>query len=415
MKYCVKCGSPLEEHSLFCVSCGTPVEEDGIFYEEEFYLPKRVLKRYKQQGTPIGSTHDEKKKTIPRIALMVGLMILLIVSVIFLYGDNIFSKYTSQHNEDINKNSNTNKINDNKSVVNIDEAETAFTPVGDTTNIDEKISNDEDKNKEMYINLLNSIEEKANSSFTDFQGEYSLGFKDLDNEEGLYVGSDKIESGSVIKIFIMIEAYDQMSKGLIKPDDVIVLKDYMKAEGSGVIATYPSDTEITYEDLVILMMNKSDNTAANILIDKLGFNAINNRIKALGCSGSELNRRMMDESAINNGIENYISIKDLAMVLEKIYMGQCVDKDYDKKIIEVMENNEQKDKIPRSLSADVKVANKAGDYNNISNDAGIIFTEKGAYILCIATKGNNLEDQTKYIGDLSKNIYDLYISYKDNL
>lgn len=417
MKYCIKCGSPLEEHSIFCVKCGTPVEEDGVFYEEEFYLPKKVLRRNKRQALDMEGSVQGKGRRGAKIALVVCLLILFSVSGIVLYRTDIFSKYISQGEQIQNNKGEDDAENSTKPVIKVeeDEAETAFTPLGDKTDVDEEISSEESENRERYTALLSDIKEEANNSFKNFQGEYSLVFKDLANTEELAIGSEKLEAASIVKIFIMIEVYDEISQGLIKPEDTITLKEYMKTEGSGVIAGYKPGTELTYEELVAFMMDKSDNTAANILIDKLGFNALNNRMKALGCTASEFNRRMMDDPAINSGIENYVSMKDLALVLEKLYKGECVSEEYDNKMLNIMKANEQRNKLAGKLPAQVIIANKAGEYGDVTNDAGIVFTEKGAYIICISAKGSNIESQTEVIADLSKKIYDLYISYKNQV
>lgn len=87
MKYCINCGSPLEEHNKFCFKCGTPVEGDGVFYEEEFYLPKKLERKYKIQ--PLEAAEGSKGKSNRQIAVAVmiaGVLILfLTISGVILY------------------------------------------------------------------------------------------------------------------------------------------------------------------------------------------------------------------------------------------------------------------------------------------------------------------------------------------
>lgn len=420
MKYCIKCGSPLEEHSIFCVKCGTPVEEDGIFYEEDFYLPKSVIRKNRRQamkakGLVMGSKPVRQKF---KIATVIGIIVLFVgISLGILNKAGLFtvSNEKTQQQEELYENSV--EVEENKAVINIDneEAEIAFTSEGDKTDIDEEIAIDESNQEEVDDKLISNIEEQGKIAFNNWDGTYAFVFKDLESSKGISIGSEKAEAASGIKLFIMIEAYDEIAKGLIKTDEVIVLKDSMKADGSGILAGYPAGEEFTYEELIDFMMIKSDNTAANILIEKFGFNDINNKIKTLGCKDSELNRKMMDSPSINSGLKNYVSVDDLALVLEKLYRGEAVSSEYDKKMMDIMKANEQKNKIAGKLPQQVIVANKSGDYYEVTNDAGIIYTEEVSYIFCVTAKGNNIERQNQVIADLSKSIYDLYIEYRLSL
>lgn len=267
-------------------------------------------------------------------------------------------------------------------------------------------------NIQKYKELRASLNDKVAETFKPVEGKYSLAFKDLNQSDMLSINSEKTVSASVIKIYIMIEAYDQIKNGKINLSNMVTLRNDMKAEGSGIILNQPEGTRYTVKELIDLMMLKSDNTAANIMIDMLGMNKINDRIKALGCINTELNRKMMDQNAINKGIENYVSVDDLCLTFTKLYNGQCIDDKYDKYMLDLMKNNEAKSKIPNKLPSGVQVSNKSGEYPGVQNDAGIVFTDKGAYVICVATDKGNEENQVNAISDISKQIYDAYIQYK---
>lgn len=236
-----------------------------------------------------------------------------------------------------------------------------------------------------YEKLKEDTKKEAEDKFGNIQGNYSLAFKDMTKGDMLSINSKKEIAASTIKIFIMIEAYDRIYTGRLNENEIITLQDSMKAGGSGILSSKPSGEKISVKELIRLMMVKSDNTAANILIDKLGLDSINQRIKSLGCINTELNRKMMDQDAIDKGVQNYTSVDDLALVLTKLYNGQCVNKQYDSMMIDIMKNNESKSKIPNELPSNVTVANKSGEFDKVENDAGIVFTDKGAYIICVIT------------------------------
>lgn len=269
-------------------------------------------------------------------------------------------------------------------------------------------------NIEKYNNLKVDLNNQAKNIFNNIQGDYSLAFKDLSQSDGLSINNEKTVAASVIKIYIMIEAYNQNQLGNFDMNSKIVLEESMKVNGSGILRNEEAGSKYSMYDLIRLMMQKSDNTAANILIDKLGMNNINNTIRNLGCINTELNRKMMDQDAISNGIENYTSVDDLMLTLTKLYNGECVSQDKDKEMLEIMKGNEMKSKIPSNLPNNIIVASKSGEYNDVQNDAGIIYTNNGAYILCVTTKNGNTNEQITSISDISKKIYDEYIKYKEN-
>ena len=157
------------------------------------------------------------------------------------------------------------------------------------------------------------------------------------------------------------------------------------------------------------MMIKSDNTAANILIDNLGMENINTSIKKLGCTDTELNRKMMDSNAIEKGIENYTSVNDLCLTLEKLYNKKCIDEHYDNLMLEIMNKNENHTKIPKLLPDTVSIANKSGEYTGIENDAAIVTTDKGTYVLCITTSKGGSGSQINAINNTSLDIYNKFI------
>ena len=275
--------------------------------------------------------------------------------------------------------------------------------------LDTKFVN-EDENK--YTIIKNEVENKISNIFTGVKGNYSVVFKDLNENDSLSINNSKMPSASTIKIYVMIEAYNQVNQGKISLRDTVTLNDSMIVGGSGVLQYEPVGTEVTIEELINLMMVESDNVAANILIDKLGMTNINTTIKSLGCVDTELNRKMMDIEALNKGIENYTSVNDLSLVLEKLYKNQCIESQYDKLMLDTMKQHQLKSKIPNELPEGLVVAHKSGELGGIENDAGIIYTDKGAYVLCILTNNGTSSEQVMAISDVSREIYDKYMEYK---
>jgi beta-lactamase class A len=119
---------------------------------------------------------------------------------------------------------------------------------------------------------------------------------------------------------------------------------------------------------------------------------------------------MMDFSQRSNGVENYTAASDIVYLLEKIYNKQLIDRAYSELILSFLKKQKIKDRIPRYLPKGVIVAHKTGLERGIVHDAGIVFSPKDDYIICVLTKKVKVYSKAKkFIAQLSlltyKNLY----------
>jgi beta-lactamase class A len=265
--------------------------------------------------------------------------------------------------------------------------------------IDEDITHLEEgkiHNREDYNPKLLELEPVLRDMLKDKTGEYYIGIKDLKNSEELYINEKNkmLPAASVIKIYIMIEYFNQVKDKKIEQNKEL-------------------------DALVEAMIQKSDNYATNALIDKLGMDSINKTISKLGCKNTILNRKMLDFKSRLDGKDNFTSVQDISMALEKIYSEKCIYPDFDKKMISIMKGQKRRGKIPALLPDDVVIANKTGelpvDEQNkllgVENDVAIVFTKDKDYIICVLFNGLYSTKQAVYTAQkLSKSIYDFMIS-----
>ena len=121
-----------------------------------------------------------------------------------------------------------------------------------------------------------------------FQGDISVVIKDLKNDQWLfkYNENEIYSSASIIKVPIMVEAFYQVEKGQLKLDQKIKVRPEDRIKYS--IVSDLSLDEYPLIDLISLMIIVSDNTATNILIDMLGIDKINERLKELNYQGKPI-------------------------------------------------------------------------------------------------------------------------------
>jgi len=206
--------------------------------------------------------------------------------------------------------------------------------------------------------------------------------------DGVWYSSDEssaMPAASVIKIFIMQYAYLLIERGELAESDMI---------GGH-----------TVRRLIELMVQRSDNTATNILIDRFGMENINQFILEQGFSDTVLQRRMLDMDARNQGFDNYTSTRDAMEFLRRLYDNRMVFP-YSE-MLEIMEGQEIRTKIHLFLPSGTVVASKTGELPDVENDMGLVFTEGGVFAIVVFSDGvRNTTAARQAIGQLALQAYD---------
>ncbi len=277
---------------------------------------------------------------------------------------------------------------------------------------DPQSSNEAEEKPSDIIKIENGIEDlelksKINELLKKETGYFSIGIKDLETGNTVYINDTQLKAASVIKVFVMEAAYKKAKDGELDLDKKIVLKNSMKVGGTGSLQGMKEGTVKTIDQLIEMMITISDNTAANIIVGELGFEYINDRIKELGCKDTVLGWYFV--IAGPKGVKNATSVRDLNLLYEKMYTNNCLGKEYDQKMLDLMKRLPNKTKLPLYLPKDTVVAHKTGAINQHEHDAGIVYGPKKNFIISILSKDfGNPETVHKAIGKITKLTYDYY-------
>ena len=256
---------------------------------------------------------------------------------------------------------------------------------------------------EKYIELKKEIEK----IISQVDGKVCVNFYDLNKNDGFSInGSEKVLSASMIKLLILAELMKKISEDKFSLSDTIMMANFMKTEGDGVLKELNTGHHFTLKELATLMIIVSDNQATNILIDFLGMENINLLGKELGLRETFLERRMMDAEARKNGYDNYTSADDISLLLKLIYQEKLINKEASQLMLDILLKQQQGERLQRYLPTDIKIAHKCGDLDNLENDGGIIWLGDKAYILVILTNGMPNLQCKQTIGKISKFVYD---------
>ena len=176
-------------------------------------------------------------------------------------------------------------------------------------------------------------------------GKVCVNFYDLNKNDGFSInGNEKVLSASMIKLLILAELMKKISEDKFSLSDTIMMANFMKTEGDGVLKELNTGHHFTLKELATLMIIVSDNQATNILIDFLGMENINLLGKELGLRETFLERRMMDAEARKNGYDNYTSADDISLLLKLIYQEKLINKEASQLMLEILlNNNKEKD------------------------------------------------------------------------
>lgn len=236
------------------------------------------------------------------------------------------------------------------------------------------------------------LENIINNTIINFDGKIAVFYDDLKghtlriNENELYNGA------SCIKVFILIELFNQLYKGIKSRDDMLKCEEKHYVDGSGVLQYLSKDVELKVLDVATLMMIISDNVATNMLIDYLGIENINRAIKELGCDSTKL------FSNFKQGKDEMFSVvtaKDYANVWKKISNKELYDANMSKEIINILKNQKYHEMVADGIDDIYKltdnsvikyIATKSGKYKSVRNDGGIVSTIYGDYVLVILIK-----------------------------
>jgi beta-lactamase class A len=206
-------------------------------------------------------------------------------------------------------------------------------------------------------------------------------------------------TASAIKLAIVYELFKQASDGRIRLDEPLPLDRSKAVGGSGVLVHMGTPT-LSIRDYATLMVTLSDNTATNVLIDRLGMGDITTRMQQLGLPATQLRRHMMDSAAARRGEENMSTPDELVALLKQLQsMPEAIA------LLKLPKEN----RLRRGLPDGVESADKSGELDGVRVDAGIVFLKNRPYAFSVmATYLKNDEEGERAITEMSRVAYEYF-------
>jgi beta-lactamase class A len=240
-----------------------------------------------------------------------------------------------------------------------------------------------------------TLSEKIEAAVADFKGKVWIYAKNLDTGKYFsYRGDEQVRTASTIKVPIMAEAFRQVADGKLAWTDELIVTKEKKSGGSGILGEFSDNSKIDLRTAVHLMIVLSDNTATNLVLDRVTSDAVNEYMAKLGLNDTLSMRKIGgggDSKAWLNDQRNRLfglgrsSPRDMVRLLEMIENGEIVSKEASTEMIAILKRQQYKDGIGRGVSDTMQVASKSGSLDRLRSDVGIIYTRRGRIAIAITT------------------------------
>ncbi|NMG08351.1 serine hydrolase [Brasilonema sp. UFV-L1] len=231
-------------------------------------------------------------------------------------------------------------------------------------------------------------------------------FLDLDTGNYLDFNGEKVfPAASTIKFPILVALFQEVDAGRVKLNETLVLRRDLKAEaaGSGVLQYKPVGTKLSVLETATKMITISDNTATNMIIDRLGGMAkLNQRFRSWGLQNTVIRNLLGDFKGTNT-----TSPKDLVRLSALVTNKKLLSSTSYSQTLAIMRRVENKRLLPAGLGKGAVIAHKTGTLGVLLGDAGIIELPSGKrYLAGILVKRPFGDKRARdFISQVSKLVY----------
>ena len=247
------------------------------------------------------------------------------------------------------------------------------------------------------------LDQVVKSKINGFPGKVTLYAKNLDSGASYGIEPDApVRTASTIKLPIMVECFYEAAEDKLKWTEPIKLTDAEKVSGSGLLQDFSDGDELPLRDVLDLMIVVSDNTATNLILNRIGGNPVNARMAQLGLQQTRVMRKVLgdgtnlkphpsgitDEGAKpenNKWGLGRSSPHDMVTILEKLYRGELAGKASSDEMIAVLKRQRDHDGIGRDMK-DVTIASKSGALDHLRSDVGIVYSKGGPIAMAITVE-----------------------------
>jgi beta-lactamase class A len=269
----------------------------------------------------------------------------------------------------------------------------------------------------------NPLESRVLELTKKVEGKVSLYARNLDSGRDIGINADDpVRTASTIKLPIACAVVKFVADGKYTWADRLIIRREDKVSGSGILTDLSDGESISLRDATTLMIIVSDNTATNLILDRVGGDAVNDYLATLGLERTRVMRKIRGDGnqlkpaqgwtreglrPENQGFGIGVSTsREMVRLLEMLEQGKVVDPESSRLVLQMLERQQYKDGIGRKLEQ-FRVASKSGSLDALRSDVGIVHTPHGRIAIAITVDGLPQIDYSpdnaaqKWIGEVS--------------
>jgi len=194
---------------------------------------------------------------------------------------------------------------------------------------------------------------------------------------------------------VMVEVYRQSEKGELDLRQFLELREEDKVPGAGILTPHFSPgARLAVGDAVRLMIAFSDNTATNLLLDRIGLGSTTETMRELGFPNTRLHAKVYrretsldPERSREFGLSS-TTADEMVGLLRLLHERKLVSPSASDAMHAHLLTCDDRAKFPRFLPEGAKMAFKTGSTEAVRTAAGILETPKGPVALCVLTTEN---------------------------
>ncbi|WP_066424879.1 serine hydrolase [Anabaena sp. 4-3] len=228
----------------------------------------------------------------------------------------------------------------------------------------------------------------------------------LDMETGEYLdinGEKAFPAASTIKFPVLVALFQEIEAGRVKTNETLVMRRDLMTGGSGNMQYQKPGTKFNLLETATRMMTISDNTATNMIIDRLGGkNRLNERFRSWGLQNTVIRNLLGDFKGTNT-----TSAKDLVRLAALISNDKLINRNSYAQVMDIMRRCKNRSLLPVGLGKGAAIAHKTGTLGRVLGDAGIIQTPSGKRYLAGILVGRPFRDARakSFINQVSRLVY----------
>ncbi len=223
----------------------------------------------------------------------------------------------------------------------------------------------------------------------------TVGYSIIDLETGARInrrGDETFSTASLIKVAILVTVYDLVAKGQLSLDDPLTVLKIDQVPGSGVIQFLHNGTVLTVHDAAWLMSTISDNTATNLLLDRIIIRRVWAKMDSLGLQHTRVhsksflrNSSVAMDSSVKYGL-GVTTPNEMAHLFELMAQGKAVNPASDSAMLGILEHNTTDFMLQRYVEG-ARAAHKDGETDAVRTECTLWYL-RNRVVACVMTKEN---------------------------